>query len=538
LQYQCELSTLLVRLASSYLQTIAISLQRSIFRYDPVAEGKSNETVTLFNESLHQFDHFLSSSDESHISGTLIIRIFDYFESHLHTTEYAVGANNILEILSAIALHDKSMLLSRLHDLSWAQLHTVYLHIEADEYTERFPCPFAITLLRRRSCIMSQQSSLRIVDRIITKLLQCRNCSDAYFLHLHLGIIRHWGTLIVSPSGIPYLLQHLSTLVTNMNDVLDSLHVSAKNTAKEFEKHGFEMKIVRERKSTAVSRVIGLEAATFPDVFETIFYLAVATAGMFSFDQDGGGTKERRSGDTSGSPYQHFLDCFGIIQNLIETYKANIQLFPNKIATMMSLASKELLVITVYQLHYCVEWRMHQPIPDKTRPSLHRDVGSIHYLKQLLDRTLYHVVAPILSLCDTWLTFPGVNVMNKSRSLSLRVAVEKATLKIKDISQSHNMSNPSLENYDIADENINVEESLQFPLSPRSMQSEPLPMQNVYGIDDEVQEGRSLDTDQIYEHQTADYDDSFRVMGNWGNATDVIDDSDSACSLSLEMVPQ
>jgi hypothetical protein len=531
--YKYNSLAMVLRLTLSYLQVIALILQKAHICSRLIEEeAESNPPGQSLIGFLNAFNRFQSGSSMSDLCGSSWVNLFDYFENQLRATEYAVVADNIFEILSTVAFIDDDLLLLRLVNLSWTSLHTVYIDIDDDHndnssFKDQWFCPYAVIMsghtLAPKSYMAIQKSRIRIVHQILSKICPRRNDSIPQVLHLKIGLIRHWGILTASNVGLPYLLRHLSSLVTSLVMILESIDISFKHI--DLENDTVETKILRKKKSSQPSSIIGLDGVSFSEFFNILLNLVVAAAGTLN--------SGRRVNDNSESPYKDIQECFGIFRYLLEIYKDHIHLFPRKTAVSIFFASKDVLAIAVCQLQICVEWRMDQPIRKNQKQTLGQlDIGSIHFLEQLIDRILSHTAAPILSLCDIWQPTTGIVFLNKTRISSLRLTVEKSIQQIKDTSLLHNFSNPS---FGVGCDKIepidptNGFHILPQVLNPSKVQSLRAPNFSSTAIDFGM-----LKND---DDESKDDDDSFGVIGNWGEGSthNVKDDDDeSFCSLKIQ----
>lgn len=424
-------------------------------------------------------------------------------------------ADCIFEILSTITIFDDSLRI-HLFDLSWDHLHTVYVHTdESDEEAPMLSCPFAVALSlteqARQSHSMDQRSIKRIVHSIISTFLTRVSCYDSHSRYMHMGTMRHWGILTASGDvGFPFLILHLSMLVTNLNDFLESLDASITRKAKILERDevGTSCKKARMKKSSKEPCIVGLEAATFPEFFETLLNLVIATTGTLALDQP------TKICSTNNS--QRVIEFFAIFRNLIDTYKDHISLFPFKSALLICSGSKYLLLVAVRQLQRCVEWPLEQSLTE---------TGAVSHLQKFLESILSYTTAPLLSLCDVWQT--STKIIKRSKLSSLRLAVEKAAGKIKDISQSSNTF------FEVTRGTSQVRGNTGGCRASPSIvtnkgQSDFLLFENHGETDQTVGNVHRKDDD------CEDNDSSFGVMGNWGDGAKTDGDNDSICSLNIE----
>lgn len=514
---------LLVRFTSSYLQVIAIHLQR-VYRSSHV-HGNRDVCIlsdSSFNELFFHFDTFQPNTSESDKTSTTIRRLFNFFADHLRSTEYAVIADSILEILSVIATFDDALTI-KLFDLSWVHLHTVYVCTEANINSQLLCCPMAVIFSVsevRSSYLIDHQSNARTVNGILQKLLRSVNCYDSQYLHLHFGMIRHWGILNAAGDvGYPFLLLNLTALVTTLKSFLESINVSITRKT-DSDKRGTSY--TQKQKTLEAPRIIGLDVATFPEFFETLLNLIIATTGA------------PQTNNRPTNICQRVIECVAIFRSLIDTYKEHINFFPSKSALTICYGSKDLLLIALRQLQHCVECRTDQPLRSSKQETIGRhDAGNVVNLEELMDRMLSHVAAPLLSLCDLWET--STIVLKKSKLLSLRLAVERATRLIKDMSRSSIISNFSFGTERDKLEVIGTNKGFQIYSHSTSTsngeQSLFVPFDDYNAADCELPDNSTIKFENMH---VDDNDNTFEVVGLWGNGSNVDDQSDSICSLNIE----
>jgi hypothetical protein len=509
-----NLLTNVVNLSASYLRVLFLVLKRSLNLR--LAEGRSGPHLqsVQFDECLNWCESCLTHKHPQ-TGATPLLRLFDFFSSKLTTAENFVAAFNILEILSLLAFFDKDELLSRVVELSWTSLHTVY----DAEVTTKSSCPYAVTVWHLRfgkdACMQDHQPVVRIVNRILSKQLQRENKNIPEFVCLQFGLIRHFGLLTTSKVGLSFLIKHLSSLISSLKSLVESLDVAFFSNRTDDEEKNSETMHSKKRKTCHTSSVYGLEVATIADYFDTLLNLAVATVGALN-------PGEPMNGSIS-SPYQVFEECYGLYRNVIELYQASIFAFPRKSAATVTCASKDMLSIAFHQLQRCIDWRNQQPIlSNQERSSGKLDMGSIRYLQQLIDTIMSHTAVPILRLCDLWQSSTTVGFMKVSRIASVRLMVEKAMQRIKDVALSHNLSTSS---FIQCDEIKNDEPTKGFHILSRK-EDEHTP--GMHETND------PLPAKQFTMDVESDTDDSFGVIGQWGDESDSNSDNNSACTLNLD----
>jgi hypothetical protein len=494
-----------VNLSSSYLRVLFLILKRSY--YLGSAEVKSFHPV----ESV-PFDECLKWCDESFIhshsqtDATPLLRLFHFFSVQLTATENFVVANNILEILSMLAFSNEGELLSCLVELSWTSLHTVY---DTDITSKSF-CPYAVTMSRLRwgkgLYLPENQQVSRIVNRILSKIFQRENKNVPELMCIRLGLIRHWGLLTVSEVGIVFAVKHLSSLFLSLKSLVESLDVAFPSKRKNDDEKNHETidSTCKKRKNRHSSSVFGLEVATMSDYFGTLLNIVVATAGALNPGE--------HVSDSHSSAYKIFEECYGLFRNMIEMYQGSIFAFSRRSGATVTCASKDMLSIGFYQLQRCIDWRNQQPLLSNLDRALGQfDIGSIRYLQQLIDATMCHIAVPILRLCELWQSSKILGYAKVSRIATLRLFAEKAIQRIKDVALSHNLSTSVF----IGCNDIKIDEPTKgFHVLPRKE-------------DDHMSEVHDIET-------ISDTDDSFGVVGKWGDESDSNSDTDSACTLNID----
>ena len=520
-----ESSALMIRFTSSYLQVIALFIRRI-----QLENGKRDEPDRAFNQYFVSFDTFQTNKNTGESDGTssTLHRLFDYFKDHVQSTIYANVANSIFENLFVVAVSDDCMMIE-LFDLSWVHLNSVYVHIETSDDSQLLSCPFAVAFsvseLTKQSHTIDQQCYVRIIIGIINKLVRCIKSYDSYFLHLHVGMIRHWGILTASSEiGFPFLLRNLATLGNNLNALLESFDASVKQKAESLHSDDFGKKYNRKIKKSEVSLVVGLDISSFPEFFETLLNLVIATVAALGFGQ--------QTNNPSTNLYQHIIECFGLFRILTDTYKDHIHLFPSKSALTICCASKDLLQIAVRQVN-CTEWRVDKSLRSRKQQTVWLDDNVTNLLEELTDRTSSFAAMPILSLCDIWQKSKAIK---KSKISSLRLAVTKAVRQIKDISPSHNMSSlgsrVEFNEIELGCHSEGFRTSRQN--SANGEQSVFVPPDTCNATDYGIPEITPIDLGEVCLDENNNDDNMFGVTGYWGDGVNDDEDNDSICSLIIE----
>lgn len=483
--------------------------------------GKSSFPVQSlqFDECLNLCDGYLLHK-QSHTDATPLLRLFNFFSEQLTSTEYFVVAHNVLEILSLLAVSKEGELLNRVLELSWTSLHTVY----GTEVRAKVFCSCAATMWHVRLCkniyIPKHQQVIRIVNRILSKCFQKENKNNPELLCLHHGLIRHWGLLTASEFGLSFLIKHLSSLILSLKSLLESIDVafiSKKND--DDDDHDYEKchetSRSKKRRTCHTSSVFGLEVSSIADFFDTLLNLVVATTGTVN-------PGELLPESRNSSPYQIFEECYCVFRNMIEIYQAFILAFPRRIAVSVTCASKDMLSIAFYQLQRCIDWRNKQPLlSSQERASGQLDIGSIRYLQQLIDTTMCHTAVPILRLCDLWQSSTVVEYMKVARISTVRLIVEKVMQRIKDVAHSHNLSTSIF----IGCDEIKIDEATKGFHLLSNTEDEHL----CFERDPPITKKFTVDAENI-----CDDDDSFGVIGRWGDESDFESEGNSACTLNLD----
>lgn len=506
-----------VNLSVSYLRILSLILKRS--HYHGSADRKSFSPVLSvpFDECLKWCDGCLHHKN-SQTCATPILRLFDFFSAKLTVTENFVVAYNILDILSLLAFSDEVALLSRLVELSWTSLHTVY----DTEITTTSSCPYAVTIWRLRFGknvhVPELQPLVRIVQRIFSKLDQRGNKIVPEFACLRLGLIRHWGLLNSSDFGASFVVKHLSSLILSLKSLVESLDVALLSSKRDDgDEKDSEAIHSKKRKTCHASSLVGLEVATMSDYFDTLLNLLVATAGSLNPGE--------RSCNSHSSPYKIYEECYSLYRNMIEIYQASIFAFPRRSAAIVTCASKDMLSIAYYQLQRCIDWRNQHPLlSNEERASGQRDIGSIRYLQQLIDATMGHTAVPILRLCEVWQSSTVVGYMKVSRIATMRLIVEKAMQRMKDVALSHNLST----SVSVRPDEMKIDEPTKgfHILSRKDEEHMPeMPQMN----DPQLVTNHPVETET-----TSDTDDSFGVIGKWGDESDSNSDDSSTCTLNID----
>ena len=428
-----------VRLGTSYLRLLCLLLQsvsdKQNTRSAELTFDQCIEWCGSCPEALQANVGAVTSDGRLTDTVPLLSKIFDSFSVRLHRTDNSVVASHILEILSVLATQGNMVHIERLVGLSWASLHTVYAHANGCFYYDSIPLSLHSALKRFRFGATSRElhTICQVLEKCVNAVSFCGRSEPCVLAHLRYGVLRHWGLLSATPVLLSSHFDHVSKLIAALNSLLQS--VEEKIGSDDEEKKSVEITTCRKSKSTRPPSIIGLEAATFPDYFDLVVNVVIGVAAVL----EPGLSDGRATG-----PYYYYCDTCSKFRRLIELYSNHFALFPQKSIYCVFNASRDMLSVSLSQLHRCVDWRNAQPLLSVTeREAGVYDAGSIKYLHHLLDAMASHVAGAILSLCDFW-QIQDTHA-RLSKSTSLRFETEKAARVMRDVCVSHNLVSPSFD---------------------------------------------------------------------------------------------
>jgi hypothetical protein len=460
--------------------------------------------------------------------------LFRFFAARLATADSSIVAHYMLEIISFLALRDNAQLLDDALKLSWTALHTVYNESpEADSFDI---CPYAQRQAVERLASKGSSSYVnilrRVVEATVVKLSERPSFTRKFAAHRQ-GLLRHWGLLTHSTRLLARFSSHLAELVDELGYLLGTVGAAVHD-----EQPGRnEGSLINQRPHSKPSLPC-LDAATFPDYFETLAVMILGAMAVVEPVDEG-----RTTMAVSNGPYHHVKKLLHIFRRLVDLYRKDFHLFPQKTTPVVFRLTRDMLAVTIAQMHQCAEWRNSQPLLSVAeRKAGAYDAGAISYFQELLDSMASHTVGTALALCEFCVDGEGGLEFPFKRT-SLRFAAEKAERAMKDSALVHNLPVPSsrlpLSN-DLTSQEDNPKPTKGFPRSSPSQRrtSEIESDDDWIEADNSALQGistrlaKSEMDDALESDAGSDVDDaSFGVAGDWGDCSK---DDDSSGSLDLK----
>jgi hypothetical protein len=417
---------LVVRLATSYLQLLIAVMTK-------LAESRSSESMIAtegvaltYNGCMELFRSVLEkghSNDDtieaqSHVSAkdsdsSLVETICDRILKRLGTADDAFVANRLLEILSILALNEKTRFTERLNQASWSSVHTIYAKATTGRFEVELPYAFRLQTHRFRSQAASKELQLlqRALDATILKSASDAALGDMDFMLFRHGLMRHWGLLTHSTLTLSQLESHLSRVVSELGSFLENLERTVDNNCEDEKKDSDDLQLKESR--PRVSSIPGLTAATFVDFFELLLHMTVGATAVAP-----SATKMASAKEECGA-YYHLDNMVRLFSSLIDIYQKRILVFPRKATSKVSHACRHMLSVSVSQLHRCADWRNSQPLLSRAqREANSYDAGAMKHL---------------------------------SNSTTLSYAAEKAARTMKTVASAHNLTPPV---FDLGDDDV------------------------------------------------------------------------------------
>jgi hypothetical protein len=447
---------LVVRLTTSYLKLLIALMTKLV-------ETSSSETMIdtdsvaltyegcmeLFRSVLEKrLSNDLSVGAPSHLSAKdsnslLVELICDRILQRLGTADDALVANRLLEILSILALNEKSRFAERLNQASLSSLHTIYTKATTGTFEAELPYAFRMQTHRFRSQADSKELQLlqRALDATVLKNANDAALGDMDFMLFRHGLMRHWGLLTHSTLTLSLLYSHLSHLVSELGSFLENLERMVDNNCEDEKKDSDDLQLKKAR--PAVSSIPGLTAATFVDFFELLLHMTVGATAVAP-----PATKMASDKEECGA-YYHLDNMVRLFSSLIDMYQKRILVFPRKATSKVTHACRHMLSVSVSQLHRCVDWRNSQPLLSRgQREANSYDAGAMKHFQKLLDSVAANTAGRILSLCEFWQSKERAS-QYVSKSTTLSYAAEKAARTMKTVASAHNLTPPV---FDLGDE--------------------------------------------------------------------------------------
>lgn len=518
-----------IELGSSYLSLLASILRNSVktsTQYEPYRSGdipfdkciawcaQCTELVVKNGERRSKTD--IRGADKN----LMVEAVFNSFISRLTKAFIFVIADGILDILSVLGINAGEALLEKLIEYSWISLHTIYTYEDTICAVKCLPYGISMTLQRisahaiTNDCIVLKETAERALHRI-------EGCRLA---DMRRGVLRHLGLLTKSTAILCRHIDHISTMICELQNLCDSFATRIRNELE-------DNKSTMESKRSSQSSIFGLETATLPDFFDMVLHVV-----LFAVSSSDPALK----GTIRNSPYQHLETLFSLFRRLVEIFKKHLAIFPKRVSTTLFRVSKDILLVAVVQLRRCVTWRDSQPILSiRERNAGTFDPGAISFLEYFLAKLSTHSAMTVLSFCDFWQSHERGDVL-LSRCTSLRFAAEKAACTIIDIAKAHHLPPPSFD-CDVS-KSIEVEDDITT-LATDGFHQGDFASESVGSVNPLISASQSMfrsahlqkDDDSCLDMDSDADDDSETSFGaNWGNAFDA-DDSDNE-SLNLQGV--
>jgi hypothetical protein len=508
-----------------------------------------NGCMELFQSVLHKGDSSDASvGARSHVStkysnSSSVEAICDRILERLGTADDALVANRLLEILSILALNEKSRFTERLNQASWSSLHTIYAKAPTGRFEAELPYAFRLQTHRFRSQAASKELQLlqRALDATILKSANDAALGDMDFLLFRHGLMRHWGLLTHSTLTLSQLESHLSRLVSELGSFLENLERMVDNNCEDEKKDSDDLQLKEAR--PGVSSIPGLTAVTFVDFFELLLHMTVGAIAVAP-----PATKMASKKEECGA-YYHLDNMVRLFSSLIDIYQKRILVFPRKVTSKVSHACRHMLSVSISQLHRCVDWRNSQPLLSREqREANSYDAGAMKHFQTLLDSVAANTAGRILSLCEFWQSKEGAS-QYVSKSTTLSHAAEKAARTMKTVASAHNLTPPvfDLGNEDEDEEEKGVSRSdtkgfhqmdgnavrrkrrrinPDFVLQEDDVEMSRAPSEHP-GIEEEQDDVAAWDADSSDPDEASG---SFGVAGDWGEDSD----DESAGMLNLQ----
>ena len=383
----------------------------------------------------------------------LIECITDGLLEHLRLCRDARISNQLLEILSILSLClNSGTLHSKLIAIHWSALHTEYDNQEATVIPSPTPHVFLDTVRRsmQSSDVAGRKSTPkgRALAATILKTSKMNSADSPNSQILVVGMIRHWGLMLVSPDADYYRLNtHLDHLLNHLETLLDKIHKEFPNARRKHNRDDISDEDYIPPKgrrnvgaSQDISSLPGLDRSTFPVYYEALLHLIVASVSVSASAYVGG------NGGFDG-PFSHLESFAEIFGSMIGLFVDKINIFPRRVTSIVFNASKSMVNISMYQLQQCVEWRHSQPMPsvDEEEASV-KDIASTQHLHDLMISLWVHVVDRLQSLCDSVeigddddddAELKSRGSGDQQKASSLRSAVDKAKQVMETIARSH-----------------------------------------------------------------------------------------------------
>jgi hypothetical protein len=478
------------------------------------------------------------------------------FLKHIKDCDDADIACQLVESWSVFALNYEKNALSSMADLTWSAVKAKYSISGA---TRCFHAPYIFTHTLNRLLPGSLASKTRknaleqSVHETVVKLVVSKSRNSDKTSFWVNGILRHWGILVLSmENGDSTIYNHLAQLFSNLAQFLKRAHrpISARliehkcDDTSDDDGEYIPPADRREVKSALPTfKVGGVDAGTFPVIFDILLQISVATLSILSID------RETLNSDSFRffSPYRRFASFINFFGSMVTLYHANFSIFPPKTLNAVLRASNSMVSASSFQLQRCIEWRNAQPIlPAQSTGAGDNDPASAKFLKEFLDAIETHVVGTLQSICGLFDqlsdstgdrpikgTVPSFAVGYKPGIKSLGIRTEKLKTELLRAASVHSLAAPDSNQGTRSAPSEDNEHVVQNPfgalefLQPSSTEAQG--ERQVVGVHrrESLSPRRVLDTEQCHSSSSdegsmslSSSSDSFGAMGDWGASSE------------------
>jgi hypothetical protein len=278
----------------------------------------------------------------------MVEAICDRILERLGTTDDALIANQVLEILSILALNEKSRFTERLNQASLFSLHTIYAKVTTGRLEAEPPYAFRLPTHRFRSQAASKELQLlqRALDATILKTANDAALGNMDFMLFRHGLMRHWGLLTHSTLTLSQLASDLSHFVSELGSFLENLESTVDGNCEGEKKDADDLRLKEAR--PGVSSIPWLTAATFVDFFELLLNMTVGAPAVAP-----PATKMASDKEECGA-YYHLDNMARLFSSLIDIYQKRILVFPRKATSKVSHACRHMLSVSAFCLCFSV----------------------------------------------------------------------------------------------------------------------------------------------------------------------------------------
>ncbi len=321
------------------------------------------------------------------------IAAFQKILGYLRECEDADISFLLMEILCVFAQRRKRELLDLVVDASWRDIHTIYS--KTGGHSAQISLAFVEVLRRfQQTSPQRNQTSERVLLATVVKAALNQTKEFTRNSLLRHALLRHWGliTLSIETSGLRYFI-HISKLIAELRSYLNSINevqgddfvATLANAAK----------VPTTSNDAVVPSIPGLTGASFAIYYELMLYSVVA---MFAICPPFIASSTEAC--KRASPYQHLQQLMQSFSQLVGLLRENMRLFPRRLFLVFLSCCKHLMKLIVRQVRCCVDWRNSRPLLSfKEKAAGVDDLGSIHYLQDLLETCAANVPISILTFC-------------------------------------------------------------------------------------------------------------------------------------------